>query len=462
VLEKAIQCGDAQVVAIDAKWSSLARSLPGLAGSPYLEHLTSERWVSNGNAIAEQARTRLDGAVTEDRLPLAIAELRTIVADALRVSTAEVDPELSLTESGIDSLLAIELKNRLFQTFGASLEPLAILRAPSLRSIAEDLLREMGLARSNEMTAVVARQRRSSPWCVRTPGREDAAVRLFCAPFAGGGAHIFREWSRLIPENIELIALELPGRGRRQPESPHRSLDPLINRLAEELVPLLDRPFAFFGHCMGALVMFELTRHLRRTRGLSPIHLFASACPPPDDYVVPSLDPGTRRYVREHESDRRRVIPIHALPDPELLEVLRFLSFGPGGALIIEPELLFGALPVLRADFEVCSTYRFAVEQPLDIPLTALVGDEDSFAGVAEGNDWRRMTHAPFEMHVHPGDHYFLFPRTPSILAHITRTLEQSAVFNAPGTFRSGVPPAQTSDPTTSIDANLKKDAGAS
>jgi surfactin synthase thioesterase subunit len=193
---------------------------------------------------------------------------------------------------------------------------------------------------------------------------------------------------------------------------------------------------------MGALIMFELTRYLEATRGVVPVHLFASASPPPDDYIVPSFDPATHRYVRQRGSLRRHLVPIFALPDAEFLEVLRFLNFGPTRVLLDEPELLAQALPLLRADFEVCSTYRFARDSTFDVPLTAFTGDEDPFAGVAEGRSWQRRTQASFELSVHQGDHYFLFPRMSEVVSRIAHTIERSTVFHSPGKFRSGVPPA--------------------
>jgi surfactin synthase thioesterase subunit/NADPH:quinone reductase-like Zn-dependent oxidoreductase len=457
-LEAAIQSGAIQTVAIQVRWSQLARSLPGLANTPYLDDLTVRQWVAHDHAAAHQERGMLELAAPEERPTLATTMLQSLVAEALRISTDQVDPRLSLTASGVDSLLALEIKNGIFRTFGAALDARTLLRAPNLPALAGDLLHAMSLDVAEAGSAATDRpRRRVCSWFVRTPGREDAAVRLFCAPFAGGGAQVFREWARWLPDNIEPVSIELPGRGQRFDEPLHRSLEPLVSRLADEMFPLLDRPFAFFGHCMGALVMFELTRLLRRTRGLSPIHLFASACPPPDDYIVPSLDPGTHRYVRERGSSQRRLVPIHALRDAEFLDVLRFLSFGPGSALFEERELLLEALPVLRADFEVCSTYRFTREQPLDVPLTALVGDEDPFAGPAEGNAWGRLTQATFEVRVHPGDHYYLFPRTPFILAHVRESIEQSDVFKATGTFRSGVPPARSAQSTAPLAVERKK-----
>src|ERR1039458_7197841 len=102
------------------------------------------------------------------------------------------------------------------------------------------------------------------PWIsCRRPGPE-ARLRLFCFPYAGAGALIFRTWSDGLPADVEVCPVQLPGRGTRLMERPFTQLSLLIEALAQALVPFLDKPFAFFGHSLGALVSFELARRIRR------------------------------------------------------------------------------------------------------------------------------------------------------------------------------------------------------
>jgi surfactin synthase thioesterase subunit len=121
------------------------------------------------------------------------------------------------------------------------------------------------------------RTARSGPWLYVPRNDVRMTTRLFCFPYAGGSAAIFREWPREFPESVQVCNVELPGRGRRLFEPPFTSMGPLVEEAARALADYLDRPFAIFGHSLGALVAFELARYLRVACGARPTHLFLSA-----------------------------------------------------------------------------------------------------------------------------------------------------------------------------------------
>src|SRR5205814_4666171 len=184
-------------------------------------------------------------------------------------------------------------------------------------------------------------------WIQYYQSKPQACLRLFCFPYAGGGASIFRTWSENLPPEIEACPIQLPGRESRLLEAPFSQLFSLIEPVAQALLPYLDMPCAFFGHSMGALVSFELARYLRRQHGLSPVHLFVSG----------------RRAPQLSDPDP----PIHPLPEAEFLEELRSLK-GTPEEVLQNTELLQLLLPLLRADFAVCETYAYAPETPLLCP----------------------------------------------------------------------------------------------
>ena len=115
------------------------------------------------------------------------------------------------------------------------------------------------------------------PWVARPRPNARARLRLFCFPFAGGGASTYRGWPAHLPADIEVAAVQLPGREERLRETAFHDATELCVKLVDVLAPYFDRPFAFFGHSMGALVAFELARVLRKSGGPSPAHLFVSA-----------------------------------------------------------------------------------------------------------------------------------------------------------------------------------------
>ncbi|HEX8353838.1 MAG TPA: alpha/beta fold hydrolase [Pyrinomonadaceae bacterium] len=241
-------------------------------------------------------------------------------------------------------------------------------------------------------------------WLMYPRPNPAAELRLFCFPYAGSSATIFHPWARLLPPEVELVAVQYPGRGQLRNLPPYERIGPLTQAITELLVPRLNAPFAFFGHSMGALVSFEVARALRSLRLPQPAHLFVSGS------SAPHL-----RLLRR---------PFHNLPDPELVEELRQLN-GTPQEVLDNPELLALVLPILRADFAVCDNYVHAPGEPLGRPLTAFAGDGDRDAGPDAVAAWRQHTTAEFALRVLPGDHFFLHSAQAELLADIARTLRR-------------------------------------
>ncbi|BFV59652.1 hypothetical protein KCMC57_up47560 [Kitasatospora sp. CMC57] len=231
--------------------------------------------------------------------------------------------------------------------------------------------------------------------------RPHATTRLFCLPYAGGGASVFRDWAAALPADIEPWAVQLPGREDRLGTPPLRRMGEVLNVLVPELIPHLDRPFALFGHSMGALVAWNLARSLRRMEAGSPVRLFVSGCVPPQ--------------VREATTH-------HTGTDQELLAKLRSWSATPE-AVLADPELMQLLLPVVRADIEVVETYRFTEGPLLDCPVTAFAGTGEESAGGAALPRWGELTSGEFDLRMFPGGHFFLHSARPDVLAEISRRL---------------------------------------
>jgi surfactin synthase thioesterase subunit len=229
-----------------------------------------------------------------------------------------------------------------------------------------------------------------------------ARLRLFCFPYAGGGVSIFRAWSDGLPADVEVCPVQLPGRGTRLMEPPFTRLSPLIQALAEALFPLLDKPFAFFGHSLGALVSFELARQLRRQYAVQPVRLFISADRAPQ---IPNRDP-----------------PIHSLPEGEFLVELRRLNGTPREVLEDE-ELRQIMLPLLRADFAVYETYGYSTEPPLNCPISAFGGLQDHRVSRGDLEAWRDQTSVSVSLRMFPGDHFFLNTTQASLLGALSQEL---------------------------------------
>jgi medium-chain acyl-[acyl-carrier-protein] hydrolase len=226
---------------------------------------------------------------------------------------------------------------------------------------------------------------------------------LFCFPYAGGGASVFRSWFDAL-SNIHIHAAQLPGRENKIMEPPFTRLEVMIEAIAEAIIPLLDRPYAFFGHSMGALISFELARCLRLKNVSQPVHLFVSGRHAPQTPLA-----------KETTYD---------LADSKFIDELRRLN-GTPKEVFEHPELLPMILPLLRADFSVCQTYSYSHEAPLNCPITVMSGLEDKSLKVKMLESWSEQTTASCRVCFFPGNHFYLHETRPQVLSLITQSLDR-------------------------------------
>ncbi|NLG49318.1 MAG: thioesterase [Chloroflexi bacterium] len=239
-------------------------------------------------------------------------------------------------------------------------------------------------------------------WIACPKPNPQASLRLFCFPYSGASASAFYAWASSLPDAIEVCPVELPGRGARLTEPLCSRLSPLVESIAQGLLPALDKPFALFGHSMGALVSFELARHLRRRYGVEPVHLFVSGHPAPQ---LPDEEP-----------------PIHALPEAEFIARVRGLN-GTPDEVWQHAELRDLLIPILRADFAVCETYQFRPDEPLRHPISAMAGLGDPYVSRGQMEGWRELTAGAFSLRMFPGDHFYLHADRYLLLQTVARDL---------------------------------------
>ncbi|MER7394121.1 alpha/beta fold hydrolase [Streptomyces sp. NPDC000151] len=223
-------------------------------------------------------------------------------------------------------------------------------------------------------------------WFRRFGTPEPDAVRLICFPHAGGSASAYGPLSRLLPPHLEVRAVQYPGRQDRRLEPPVDGIRELAAAIAERLPADDDRPWAFFGHSMGALLAYETTRVLQERQAPAPVRLFLSG------RGAPAL----------------RADPHDAPPDDEaILTAVRRLG-GTGAQLLDDPELVAMVLPALRADYRALAAYSWTPGAPLDVPITVLCGADDPVVAVPDAAGWRAQTRAGAEVRVFSGGHFYL------------------------------------------------------
>ena len=231
-------------------------------------------------------------------------------------------------------------------------------------------------------------------------------MRLYCFPYSGASATaIYSRWRRLMPPGIDVRPLELPGRGHRLAEPAHTRFSTLVEQLSQELSVEARPPFSLFGHSLGGLLAFEMAHIFEHRFGLSPTVLFLSGVGAP----------GTQDYSRYRRP----------YTNAQLIEELRTLK-GTDRQVFENPDLLALALPILRADFQVCGSYAVSTERPrLRCPIHVFGGSQDTRAGAP--SDWRRETANDFGCDVLPGDHFFIHPSESQVLERVIQRMSNQA-----------------------------------
>ena len=233
-------------------------------------------------------------------------------------------------------------------------------------------------------------------WVVRHRPNPEARLRLFCFPYAGGNSTLYRGWTETCSPDVEIGAVELPGRGTRQGEPPLTQFTELIDAVTQALLPLTEKDLALFGHSLGALIAFEVARCLQRRCGRPPVHLIVSACRAPH---LPDDSPN----IRDVET---------------LLTYIRAL----GG--IPNEEMITRRWPLFQADFALRASYRYRAEEgPLSCPITAFWGERDSTASEADTSQWSVQTRQTFVQYAFPGNHFFLHTAQRLLLQRVNQCL---------------------------------------
>jgi pyochelin biosynthesis protein PchC len=238
----------------------------------------------------------------------------------------------------------------------------------------------------------------SSAWLQRYHPCASAHLRLVCFPHAGGSAVFYRGWAAHLTPSIEVIAVQYPGRMNRLHEPLVDDIDAMADRLAGVLASGVARPFAFFGHSMGAMIAFETARRLARDHQLRPVRLFVSA----------------RKGPARHKPGER-----HLADDETLIGYLHKLG-GCDTEVFRQPQLLPLLLPMIRSDFKLGETWAPRPDARVECPITVFIGDEDPEVTIEEAASWEHATDQ-FEMRVFHGHHFYLLDRQAELLDGVRR-----------------------------------------
>jgi acyl transferase domain-containing protein/surfactin synthase thioesterase subunit/aryl carrier-like protein len=382
-----------------------------------------------------------------------------------------IDPDLPLNELGLDSLSSVRLSNRLEDALGMPVAVAELISGPTLNQLLDRLVDGFAAAEGRMVQGASQGEglpahtnghaspatstetaadgddppawpaagmnehapshgngngaagqdfrpigRPAGPAAMPAPGRwliaprpnPGAKVRLFCFPFAGGGVVSFRSWPQLLGDSVEVVAVEGPGRGTRVNEPPIDDLNRFVERLLPEMVERLDRPSAFFGHCLGGLTMFATLCALPQASAQFIKHLFPCGVRPPHRLKRRGRFEDELAYdvMLHREFDVR--IPPFAQTDDVFVDIIRHFDTPDADRMLEIPKLRKLLLPTIRAEFGMAYNYVHRPVRPFSVPISSFVGDADPWVSQEDSAAWREFTCAEFTNHVRKGSHFLM------------------------------------------------------
>jgi surfactin synthase thioesterase subunit len=227
-------------------------------------------------------------------------------------------------------------------------------------------------------------------------------MNLICFPYAGGGKTSYRKYLKYKDPKIDLVTIEYPGRGTRQGEPLLLIIDDMVNDAYNQIVKLLDKPYAFYGHSMGALIGYLVMKRISLDKNKNlPRSLFVSGRQGPSVHSNENLN----ELNREH-----------------LIKKLSDLG-GSENSILYDQDLMNLYEPIIRADFKVIASYQYDFSGLIEIPITVIIGNEDSIKE-DEAHAWQDETSVDIEIKKYPGNHFFIFDNSFQIMSLINTKLK--------------------------------------
>ncbi|PEX96115.1 thioesterase [Bacillus cereus] len=229
-------------------------------------------------------------------------------------------------------------------------------------------------------------------------------TKLFCFPHAGGSAFSYAKWKNYFNPYIEVVPIELAGRGYRIEESLYQSMEEAVNDVYTSIVKQIEHsPYILYGHSMGSLIAYEVARKIQDSKNVLPEFLVLSG--------------------RNHPNSKMKNIR-HNLPNEQFKREVIAMGGTPSGVLQSE-ELMGIFLPILRADFKIVETYIHDNNmQACDIDFLIFNGENDEFTTYNQVIKWEQYTSKTCTFYSFKGNHFFLNENIEEIANRIIRKLD--------------------------------------
>ena len=230
---------------------------------------------------------------------------------------------------------------------------------------------------------------------------KDSKIRLLCFHYAGGSSVSFYSWKNRILHPAELMAVDLPGRGRSIIEPLLSNIDDVTTTLLQYIKHYTDKPLVFFGHSVGSLICFELAKVMKAEGLQPPVHLILSGCIAPQNLYK-------RRQICDFDTK-------------EFVEALKLYN-GISQEVLNEPSLMEIFLPIIRADISIIEKYKYRGNDPLNCNITTIGSTDDPTVLIEDIKPWISHTSMQYDHHTLKGNHFFIrtdIERLLDIINHI-------------------------------------------
>lgn len=339
-----------------------------------------------------------------------------VVQDILGNGDGDVPLDVSLAELGLESLAALELRRSVKNEFGVQLSLELLIQGPSIESLGASILRIINGAddsgsrdEADEQVSWHSGEYSTQPgdWLAHERLTAAPRARLFCIPYGIKGASLYASWKSLLPDDIDVCPVQFPGKEGRINERPISEMDEAVGALEQVLAGYMDRPFAIYGHSVGALVAFRLAHRLaERSDGLLR-HLFVGAFSSPSIGSNPVYDRVVESFQEFGFDTLPEVEELIQMPKDRSQEYEDYISESFG--IEVNDEMRDALKPVGYSDFRLVHTYQFDPdEERLTIPIAGYHGRRDTFVVEEEMRAWEGLTSGSFALRVFEGDHFFL------------------------------------------------------
>ncbi len=414
ILEQMLLNNPVQRVATDSDWEMIGGFYPHSANSSRFAHLVSEKELSAGSGAGSgdgALKSALFEAKPEERNEIFLDQLKDTFARVLGTVPDKLDVTEPVTKYGLDSLMANQIRNWIQSNVSIDYSMMKIMRGPSMEEMTTQIVDElMGSDNAGMEEGEVKSE--MDRWIIRTKKVDNPRLRLFCLPYFAGGASVFNQWQELLPDNVEVCAIQFPGREERGDEKPFTDVKELVKKMAEVMEPLLTTPVAFYSHSSGSWIALELARYLREKLDVHPVKFMVG---------------GARAaHIEVDFKFLKKIHPDEVYKDkniPNIKGHLRALEIPDS---ILENDQVFNEmLPSLRADILLGKNYDYYEAEPLDCPLVAYAGKDDTVFTEEQIRAWEKHTSGNFSFNWVEGGHLFCRDNKEALLDMVTNELTE-------------------------------------